>query len=259
MSSPQRRAIAALRLRLNRVPPGSLSITVIIPAYNEEQYVADCIESVLRHKPENLREIIVVDNASTDATAQVAARYPHTRVVHEPKKGLTRARQRGLMEATGDLIAFVDADTRVTPRWFSQVNAAYTDPQLVCYSGPYDYYDLPDWQRTFVTAYWLFVAVPTYAVTRYMAVGGNFVARRDALHAIGGFDVGIHFYGEDTNIARRLYEQGTVKFDPLFVARSSGRRLQAQGFLTTGVTYVANYLSESILHRPITKSSRDVR
>ena len=75
-------------------------------------------------------------------------------------------------------------------------------------------------QRACVKAYWTMVAMPVYMLTRYMVVGGNFVARRDALEAIGGFDTSIAFYGEDTNIARRLHVKGRVLFSRKFLMRA---------------------------------------
>ncbi len=180
--------------------------------------------------------------------------------MHEKRKGLTFARQCGLEHSTGSLLAFVDADSRISEGWFEKINETFaSQPNLVCLSGPYDYFDLPTWQRQCVKLYWNCVAYPTYKITKFMAVGGNFVARRTALNAINGFDTGISFYGEDTDIARRLHEQGKVQFNPRFTMQTSGRRLSSQGMFKTAGIYMANYLSESILHKPVTKSYTDIR
>jgi glycosyltransferase involved in cell wall biosynthesis len=235
-------------------------ISVIIPAFNEEAYLADCLKSVLTHAPENVIEVIVVDNASTDRTNEVAASFAGVTVVHEPKKGLTAARQKGLLTASGDLLAFVDADSRVTDGWFERINAAFEkNEELVCLSGPYDYYDLPSWQRSCVNMYWTLLAYPAYRITKFMAVGGNFVARRKTLMEVNGFDTGIAFYGEDTDIARRLHERGKVSFSPSFRMQTSGRRLAAQGIVKTAAIYMVNYVSESVLHKPVTRSYTDIR
>src|ERR1700683_4962510 len=98
-----------------------MTISVVIPAYNEEKYIGACLENIIKFEPENLLEIIVVNNASTDGTAEAAA-FPKTRVVNEPHKGLTWARQRGLLEARGDLIVCVDADSLMPEDWFAKVN-----------------------------------------------------------------------------------------------------------------------------------------
>ena len=77
------------------------STSVVIPAHNEQKYLAECLTHVLQSAPGDLLEIVVVDNASTDATASVAKRFEKVRVVNEPEKGLTRARQRGLPRGEG--------------------------------------------------------------------------------------------------------------------------------------------------------------
>ena len=96
-------------------------------------------------------------------------------------------------------------------------------------------------------------------ITGFMVVGGNFVALRDALLKIGGFDTSINFYGEDTNIARRLQKCGKVKFDLGFSVQTSGRRIAANGIMKTAAVYMANYVSESLLHKPMNKKYTDVR
>jgi glycosyltransferase involved in cell wall biosynthesis len=87
-----------------------MTLSIVIPAFNEEKYIGDCLKSCLKFAPANLREIIVVDNASTDRTAEVARGYgPLVRVVSQPKKGLTHARQAGFEAAQGDIMMSIDA------------------------------------------------------------------------------------------------------------------------------------------------------
>jgi glycosyltransferase involved in cell wall biosynthesis len=239
-------------------------LTICIPAYNEEAYLPACLAHVLaevRRCPDpDAVEVLVIDNASTDATAAVAQRLPGVRLVHEPVKGLTRARQKGLEAAAGEVLGFLDADTRMPPGWIARVLANFErHPHVVCVSGPYVYYDAAAWQRIMVRLYWIFLASPAYWMTRYMVVGGNFAARRAALVQIGGFDTAIAFYGEDTNIARRLAAAGRVKFMLRLSMRTSARRLRAEGITATGLKYAANFLSEVVLKRPVTREYHDIR
>lgn len=119
-------------------------ISIIIPAHNEEKNIGSCLSSIIEYSPKNLLEIIVVDNASTDMTAVISQKFPKVRVVYEPEKGSNRARQKGFLEAKGDLLAFVDADSMIAKNWFDTVNEKFSrDKKLVCLSGPYQYYDLP--------------------------------------------------------------------------------------------------------------------
>jgi len=238
-----------------------MTISVIIPAYNEEKYIGACLENIIKLAPANLKEIIVVNNASTDKTAEISSAFQNVRVVGELQKGLTKARQRGLMEATGDLLAFVDADSLVPENWFNIINQEFSqDPNLVCLSGPYVYYDTPAWQQWCVKwLYWEMLARAIYFFTKYMATGGNLVAKREALLKIGGFDTSIQFYGEDTDTARRLHKVGRVKFSNKFLMPTSGRRFANEGTLKTGTKYVANYTSIMLTKKPVMKKYKDVR
>ena len=239
-------------------------LSIVVPAYNEQDYLPACLSGILaevaRSPDAGAVEVLVVDNASTDATADIACAMPGVAVVHEPVKGLTRARQAGLEAASGELIAYVDADTRMPPGWIDRVLRTFErKPSVVCVSGPYIYYDAAAWQRAMVRLYWIFLASPAYWMTRYMVVGGNFAVRRSALEQIGGFDTSIAFYGEDTNIARRLKAAGRVKFLLRLPMPTSSRRLAAEGMTSTAFKYVANFLGEVVLKRPLTEEYRDIR
>jgi len=249
-----------------------MRLSFVIPAYNEEAYLPACLESILDQIKglDSLTEIIVVNNASTDATREVALRYPGVIVVDEPRKGLTFARQAGFAASSGELIANVDSDSRLTPGWVANVLSAF-DAQvpagkrpLAAYSGPILYYDLTPRQRILVHVFYL-TAWTTYAMNRYilrvgsMVQGGNFVTSRWALEEIGGFNLAISFYGEDTDIARRLNDVGEVRFTFDLKMFSSARRLKKEGMLTMAARYSINYLWTTFFKRPYTHTHIDIR
>jgi glycosyltransferase involved in cell wall biosynthesis len=244
-----------------------MRLSFVIPAYNEEAYLPACLESILAQTQTlgNAIEIIVVNNASTDRTREVALGYPGVRVVDEPRKGLTFARQAGFAASTGELIANVDSDSRLTPGWLVQVLAAFKDhPKLVALSGPLVYYDLTPRQRVSVQIFYV-IAFLVYGFNRYviragsMVQGGNFVLRREALEQIGGFNTGISFYGEDTDIARRMNHVGTVKFTFDLKMFSSARRLKHEGILTMAWRYTINYFWTTFRKKPFTEEYIDIR
>jgi len=242
-------------------------LSFVIPAFNEERYLADCLESILKQTEglEEITEIIVVNNASSDGTREVALRYPRVRLVDEPRKGLTFARQAGFLASRGSLIANVDSDSRLTAGWVNRVLHAFeANPKLAALSGPLVYYDLTASERLLVRIFY-FAAWMTYAINRYilrvgsMVQGGNFVVSRPALENIGGFNLDITFYGEDTDIARRLNEVGEVLFTLDLKMLSSGRRLRHEGILTMAARYSVNYFWTTFLKRPYTREHIDVR
>ena len=257
-----------------------MRLSFVIPAYNEEVYLPACIESILeqtRQFPVGTTEIIVVNNASTDGTREVALRYPGVAVVDEPRKGLTFARQAGFAASSGELVANVDSDSRLTPGWLSRVFSAFADSsttnhagtgiraeKLAAFSGPVLYYDLTKQQRVLVHIFYM-TAWTTYAINRYvlrvgsMVQGGNFVVARWALVEIGGFNLGISFYGEDTDIARRLNSVGEVRFTFDLKMFSSARRLKKEGMLTMAFRYSVNYFWTTFFKRPFTDTYIDIR
>jgi glycosyltransferase involved in cell wall biosynthesis len=234
-------------------------ISLIICAYNEEKYLGDCLDCAIQNSNGKFFEILVIDNASTDNTKLIAEKRSGVRVVREEKKGLTRARQRGHEEAQGDILVYIDADTKMPEGWFERVIREFEgNRDLVCLSGPYIYYDTSKFKQLLVRVYWLF-AVPVYWVVGYMVVGGNFVIKKETLEKMNGFDTLIEFYGEDTNIARRASQFGKVKFMLSHYMYTSGRRLEKQGILSTFKEYMFNFLSEVFLHKPVTKEYKDLR
>jgi glycosyltransferase involved in cell wall biosynthesis len=89
-------------------------VSIVIPCYNQAQFLAEAIESALgqTHSP---LEVILVDDGSTDDTARVRARYPAVDYVYQPNGGAPLARNQGLRKSSGELVLFLDADDRLLP------------------------------------------------------------------------------------------------------------------------------------------------
>ncbi len=245
----------------------AIRFSFVVPAYNEEALLPSCLHAIQAEIARSgaAAEIVVVDNASTDRTAEIAAGFDGVSVVHEPRKGLVQARKAGFEASSGTLVANIDADTLVPPGWIDRVEAEFAkDAALVAVSGPYDYYDVPTRIRVAARMFYI-VGFGTYCFNRYvlrvgsMVQGGNFVLKRDALIRAGGFDPSFTFYGEDTDIARRMAQVGSVKFTWVLMAKSSGRRLKGDGLLMTGVRYSSNYLWATFFRKPFTSAWQDYR
>jgi cellulose synthase/poly-beta-1,6-N-acetylglucosamine synthase-like glycosyltransferase len=242
-------------------------ISFVVPAYNEEKTLKRNLDAIIAEiKRAGCRaEVIVVNNASTDNTRAVADSFPGVIVVDEPVKGLVQARRAGFQRATGALVANIDADTIVTRGWLNRVLEEFRrHPRLVALSGPYIYYDVPRRTRAAVRAFYV-MGYGFYVLNRFvlrvgsMLQGGNFVVRRWALEEIGGFNPMFSFYGEDTDLARRLNAVGGVKFTFRLPALSSGRRLREEGVLKIGMRYSMNYVWATFRHRPFTDQWIDIR
>lgn len=235
-----------------------IKISLVIPAYNEEKRIAVCLKNAIENSDGNFCEIIVVDNASVDRTAELARSFFSVKVITENKRGTSNARQAGFLAATGDVVVFIDADCVLPKDWVGKIKKYFVDKKVVAVSGPYKYYDAY-WRGPILNLFWwLFVPV-TYRLVGYAINGGNFAVRRQALLEIDGFDENILFYGDDADIARRLSMVGKVKFDMALYVFSSSRRFLAQGIFKTYYYYVMSYLWQVLFHKVFTNNNKIIR
>jgi glycosyltransferase involved in cell wall biosynthesis len=243
----------------------ALTITTIVCAYNESRLLPACLFSLLAQtRPPD--EVIVINNASTDATGDVARAIPWVRVIDEPRKGLVTARETARRTATGDVLAFVDADCRAPITWLERIEAPFMTPAPpVAVTGPYRFYDWDIAGRLLLRAYDVVVAPPTHAFVHHLSgigailYGGNFAVQAAALKTIGGFDERITFHGEDTNLGRRLTKIGRVDLRQECWVWTSARRYRAMGKGKVFSLYVRNFWSEILRHRPADTDHLDVR
>jgi glycosyltransferase involved in cell wall biosynthesis len=257
--------VTSRAMRASPVTTRPPTISVIVCAFNEDRFVGPCLHALLAQtRPAD--EIILVDNASTDRTADVAAAIPGVRVVHEPRKGLVRAREAGRRAATGDILAYLDADCRAPIVWLERLARRFdAASRPIAVTGPYRFYDWDWFGRTLLRAYDYTVAPATHLLVQTVLgwgailYGGNFAVRADALERIGGFDTSIEFHGEDTNLGRRLAAVGRVRLATDCYMYTSARRYVAMGKAAVFRLYVRNFWSEILRHRPADRSHLDIR
>lgn len=235
----------------------AMRISFVIPAFNEEHYIGECLRSIVDLKDPAVHEIIVVDNGSTDNTAAIARSFAGVTVVHEEHKGLTWARQKGLDTATGDYYAAIDADVRVPPQWLDVVKRRFRDPELASLTGPYRYFDLARWKQSIIRfLLWLIVTAHRIAGSdAQLSRGGNTVYRMQTLRAAGGFNTKISFYGEDIDTLIRVHTRGKTDYDPGMFAWSSARRINAEGFWKSLFLYRLSSVWQHIAHKPLLRKA----
>jgi len=163
------------------------------------------------------------------------------------------------------LIANIDADTMIPPGWLDTVLGIFRRrPDLAALSGPFIHYDVSRGVRITAAIFYRFAFIG-YLLVRFvfrvgsMMQGGNFVVRKSALDAVDAFNPEFSFYGEDTELARRLSKVGAVRFSFALPAHSSGRRLAAEGLFRVAFQYSMNYLWTVIFKRPFTLDWLDFR
>ncbi len=157
------------------------SISVIIPVYNGERYLAQTIESVLQQTLAPT-EVIVVDDGSTDKSAAVAQSFPAVRYIYQSNAGSNAARNRGIRHSTGDFLAFLDADDLWTPDKLAvQMTAFAQEPSLDFVYGHVEQFyspDIPTPQR----AGWVDTSQPRPGILH-----GTLLARRISFLQVGFF------------------------------------------------------------------------
>ena len=204
------RAFSEVPFPANRVWPKA---SVVVCVYNGEETIKDCCEGLARLEYPDY-EVIVVDDGSTDRTAEIVEPYGF-RLIRTTNRGLSHARNTGLDAATGEIIAYTDGDARPDSHWLMHLAAAFTSTAHVGIGG---------WNLAHAGDGWMADCVanapggPLHVLltdTEAEHIPGCSMAfRRDALQAIDGFDPQFRTAGDDVDVCWRLQEQGgTLGFD----------------------------------------------
>ncbi|MBC7590249.1 MAG: glycosyltransferase family 2 protein [Salinibacterium sp.] len=125
------------------------TVSIVIPAYNEEDTIKACVLAAL-DQTQPAFEVTVVDNRSTDGTAQIVralqAAFPDAPLIYLQQnevQGLIPTRNFGLDSARGDIVGRIDSDSVLEPTWVEEVQKAFEDPEVAACTGPVIYYDMP--------------------------------------------------------------------------------------------------------------------
>jgi peptidoglycan-N-acetylglucosamine deacetylase len=237
-------------------------VSVVIPAYNEEDYLLACLESIKKQDYAGKYEIIVVDNASTDNTAKIALAWG-AKVVYESKLSLSCTRQKGAEVATGELIAFIDADTQAPTHWLSTIVSRFVrEPKMVVISGPYAYYDAGKFTK--ITSYicnFIFIIIDHLfrkVFNKGSAIMGcNIAVRRSAFWEVGGFNTNIKFYGEEYELSLKLKSVGKGGIMPRLFVLTSARRLKSIGAVNQYWNWMVAYFSVLFWYTPLPEKLED--
>lgn len=120
-----------------------MKISIVIPVYNEAENLADCLEAIAAQTVRP-REVIVVDNGSTDNSVKIAESFEFVQVIREPKRGIVHARDRGYNAARGEIIARIDADSLVPSDWLARISEFYShsDSAHLAFTGGANFYNV---------------------------------------------------------------------------------------------------------------------
>jgi glycosyltransferase involved in cell wall biosynthesis len=214
-------ALAAVRKAFAEVPlPLHLHwpwISVIVCTYNGSRTIQDCLEGLLRLEYPNF-EVLVVNDGSTDATADIVERYSF-RLINTENRGLSSARNTGLEAATGEIVAYIDDDARPDPHWLTYLALTFMSTTHAGVGGPNI---APAGDGLIADCIANAPGGPVHVLLSDQEAehipGCNMAFRKAALQAIGGFDTQFHTAGDDVDVCWRLQQQGeTLGFSPAAV------------------------------------------
>ncbi len=194
-----------------------LTVSIVIPAWNEEDRIGDCLVNATRQSQAPL-EVLVVDNKSTDRTAAIVQDFidrnpdQHVELLHQDKdQGLIPSRNYGLDRAKGDILGRIDADCMLRPNWVEVVSRTFTeDPDAMGATGPVAYYDMPGKNIGLKGDDTIRKAIYRADDGQYLLYGSNMALRATAWKAIRNevcrdkADI-LH---EDVDVSLHLIEQG---------------------------------------------------
>ena len=191
----------------------SLKSSVIVPCYNGEIYIADCIESIL-NQTKKPNEIIIVDDGSKDNSLSIAKKYPIKIIKHEKNQGLAEARNTGINSTKSDIIIFIDVDFIADKNLVKNILKNYTSKKIAGVGGWGMEMNLKGPANKYISIHGI-----QWHGTCKKFVNGLFGLcssfRREVLQETGYYDPIFRTNGEDVDIGYRIVKMGyKLIYDP---------------------------------------------
>lgn len=188
----------------------SKTLTVLIPAYNEEETIANTIKSILStNYPKDKLEIIVLNDGSKDRTAEIASQFKEVRVISKPNSGKADSLNLGIKEAKGEFIAVVDADSYPDPDTIPKMMACFNDKETAAVTSCIKVNNQNKfWTKLQVVEYTIIAwarKLLQFVNSVYVTPGACSIYRADVLRELNGFDT--KNITEDIEIAWRILKE----------------------------------------------------
>ena len=228
-------------------------ISIVIPAFNEEDYLGPCLKTLQYQTTDVPFEVIVVDNNCSDNTAKIAKEYG-ARVVYEPLQGVCAARQAGTEVAKGQIVISTDADATFHPHYIENVMMQFKKhPNAVAIAGTPFYVDAPLWIFIYEPPLFFF----SWLIYKLTGSAGYISACNTAFKkdCFEGYNTALTQGGDEFGLLKQLKTKGSVVLDLHNPVNTSSRRLQ-RGFLynvfvTLLTYYVLDYLLSKLSGRSL--------
>lgn len=225
-----------------------MKVSIVIPVYNEEKYIKNCLDSLMNQE-EKPDEIIVVDNNCTDKTIKIVEKYKDIKIIKEKKQGMIPTRNAGFNFASGDIIARCDADTILPVKWVKNIKQHFLeDESIVAISIPILIYDIPGGNKSLFPFY-LYMFIPRVIMGLYPLLGPSYAVKKSAWEKIKNEvcldDNVVH---EDIDLSFHIKKLGKIYHDKKTIILTSGRRLKYNPLSFFG-EYTLRFFKMLISHR----------
>ncbi|MBI5663502.1 MAG: glycosyltransferase family 2 protein [Nitrospirae bacterium] len=216
-------------------------ISVVIPTYNSSKFMPDLLESIVKQAVDNM-EVIIVDDCSKDATVEIAKKYPVRIIQMEKNGGPARARNRGVKEAKGDIIFFLDSDVIVLDGTVREVKDYFEkNPSSSCVIGvcatePLNKGFVPTYMAMF--EYIHLMNAKDGKVSVFAPRCG--AIKKELFLRVGGYDESYKGADvEDFELARRINREDSIFLDPKMLVRHN--------FVNNFNEAVRNYFKRAVM------------
>jgi mycofactocin glycosyltransferase len=211
-------------------------VSIIVPVYNRSMEISECLESLLYlNYPKDRREIIVVDDGSTDDTCEVISHYPVRLLAQKDNRGQSAARNLGVKNSQGEIIAFIDSDCVAGSEWLNELVPYFQDRRIALVGGYVDSY----YQKTWLDRYE--AAASPLNMGNNLLIGEvsdldfyvptcNVLVRKQAYLQSGGLDESRRF-GEDVDLCWKMRKHG---YRQLYVPAGAVRHKHRCTLLSSG-------------------------
>lgn len=175
------------------------SVSIILPAHNEERWIEACLESILKIDNYSDKEVIVVDDASTDRTSEILEQFPVIIIRNERPVGPSSARNIGVKRAEGEIVVFIDAHCIVDdPEWIQKFVRSFRDPKVGAVGG----YFRRDHNKSRLS-----LTIRQSKSRLRLIKSANAAYRKAVFEQVGGFDPSME-WGGDAALTFKVHKSG---------------------------------------------------